>query len=146
MAAISSLTLRSGGRTRPVLSGHEQVCTSAQGIDRSLHVDEIDEQTVPFKVRDLRLKVRARARACAVVAGLRPSECAERGMARVLERLLKRLTDLDAAADRERCVDTWMPALVSHDAHPQLALPAGQFGRRHRLMEFDWDTLARRER
>jgi hypothetical protein len=108
----------------------------------------VDEQAMPFQVRDLRFKVRTSALARRVVAGrrtpMRPP--AERRVARVVERFLERLTGLDAAPDRERRVYSWMLALISHDAHAQLAFQARQLGRGHRLTEFDRNTRAPDER
>jgi hypothetical protein len=122
--------------------------TSAQCVERSVHADEVDEQAMPFEVRDLRFKVRTSALARRVVAGRRTPMCApaERRVASVVERFRKRLTALDAAPDRERRIYSWMFALISDDAHAQLPFQARQLGGGHRITELDWHTRAPDER
>src|SRR5688572_12690111 len=110
----------------------------------------MNEQPVPFEVRDLRVEVGASALALPRVARRRPPLRAplERRAARLLERGFERLARLYAATDRERRVGALMLALVPDDPHAQLAFHARQFRRSDRLTELDGKTPAadKRER
>src|SRR5687767_2011091 len=101
------------------------------------------EQPMPFEVRDLCVEVGASLALCRIARRRPPARAPlERRAARLLERGVERLTRLYPTTDRERRVDPWMLALVSHDPHAQLALKARQFRRGDRLTELDGKTPA----